>query len=126
MAKKLFSADVERIRQIAIDAALLEHPELLPGDLADKNEGYLVHITCLTRPSTYNCQAHTRFKILSTVKGNIVREGDICFQKAEYKDVSVTVLSDGSVESVNSSGRSTGMRSIDCPADLDNKELPPD
>ncbi len=39
--KELFSADVEGIKQVAIDAALLDHPELLPGDLDrwQRNQG---------------------------------------------------------------------------------------
>ena len=42
--EELFSIDAERIKQAAIDGALLDHPELLPADLAGKNEG-MIHIT---------------------------------------------------------------------------------
>jgi hypothetical protein len=39
VAEGLISVDLDAIKQIAINAALLEHPELLPGDIVDGNSG---------------------------------------------------------------------------------------
>ena len=120
--EELFSVDAARIKQVAIDAALLDHPELLPADLAGKNEG-MIHIVCLNKDLSYKCKAFISFDILSTTQEVIRREGDRCFQSTTTESVQVTVLSDGSVSEINNSGRGTSSRSIDYPADIDDKEL---
>jgi len=112
--EEAFSVDVDRIKQVAIDAALNNHPELLPGDLTD-NRGGLIQITCWSE-NQKKCQAHVQFGILSTTtKEEIVREGDTCRQKTVLRSVHVTVLPDGGVLSVNSHGSGASTISIDCP-----------
>ena len=112
--EEAFSVDVERIKQIAIDAALHEHPELLPGDLADESDE-MISIICLPRDLFYKCHANITFEILSTKKVDIVHEGDSCSQRTETKFVSVAVLPDGSISRVYSSGTGQSEEPIDCP-----------
>ena len=119
--EEAFSVDFDRIKQVAIDAALSEYPELLPGDLADQYD--MVSILCLARESSYKCHANINFKVLSSAKEDIVREGDTCSQRTEYNTVSVAVLPDGSISRIYTSGGNTSTKPIDCPADIDDKEL---
>lgn len=122
----LFSADVDGIKQAAIDAALIEHPELLPGDLEDDNSASVLIVCSTSNDSVHQCSAHVQFKILSTTKEDILREGDTCYESTESKNVSVVVLPDGSVLRVNSSGYGISRKSIDCPADIDEMVVVPE
>ena len=120
--EELISVDIDSLREIALDAALLDQPELLPGDLVDGHNG-MINIICIPKLWGDRCQAHFSFDIVSTTTEDIVREGDTCSKKTTSKHVSVTVLSDGSVSRINNSGSGTSSRSIDCPADIDDKDL---
>lgn len=119
--EEVFYVDVLGLKQVAVDAALYENPELLPGDLTD-DRGGLIHITCWTE-DVDKCRAHIQFGILSTTKDVVVREGETCSRTVELQSVHVTVLPNGSVLSVNSNGSGASTISIDCPADIDDKEL---
>ena len=114
--------DIERIKQIATDAALLNHPELLQADLVESNESNMIRILCLPTFFPYECQASVRFSILSTTTTDIQREGDRCSEMTTMKTVTVTVLPDGTVSNIKNSGRSSSSQSIDCPADIDDKQ----
>ena len=118
--EELFYAHVEQIRQAAIDAALIKHPEFLPGDLADDGVG-LIYVTCWTEEAPYQCQADLRFQISSTIVEAIVHKADRCYQTTTSNSVSVTVLPDGSVLRVNSSGYGSTQSSVDCPANVTDK-----
>ena len=120
--EEVFSIDVDRIRQVAIDAALAEYPELLPGDLEDNRDG-LVTLICFGQSS--RCHANISFKVLSSAKEYIVREGDTCSQSTEYNAVTVTVLPDGSILRINNSGGNTDSKPVDCPSDIDDEEPGP-
>ena len=122
--EEVFSIDVERIKQVALDAALVEYPELLPGDLEDRTNG-VVTLICFPRDSGYKCHAKQSFKVLSSAQEDIVREGDTCSQRTEYNMVSVAVLPDGSISRIYTSGGNTSTKPIDCPADIDDKGLDP-
>ena len=117
---ELFSVDVERIKQTAIDAALEKYPNLLPGDL--DNESMAVHISCY-EPS--ECQADMTFKILSSVvEEEIQREGDTCSQTTKSKNVRVTIDSDGSVSRISDTSFGSSTRTVECPASIAGDEEP--
>jgi len=120
--EELISVDIDQLKEIAINAALLDHPELLPGDLVDGSNG-MINILCLPKKWGDRCQAHFSFDIVSTTTKSVKREGDKCYEETNTKNVSVTVLPDGSVRDINNSGSGTSSKSIDCPADIDDEEL---
>ena len=120
--EELISVDIDRLREIALDAALLDHPELLPGDLVDGHNG-MINIICIPKLWGDRCQAQFSFDIVSTTTKNVKRDGDKCYEETNTKHVSVTVLPDGSVMDINNSSSRSSSKSIDCPADIDDKEL---
>ena len=111
-ADELFSVDPNRIRQVALDAALLKYPEYLPGDLVSE-EGP-VFISCWPK-HRYLCVAHISFNILSSVVREVNREDDKCVQLTTTNHIAVNLLPDGSVSRIINSGTSSGEEAVECP-----------